>query len=127
MREVFENFEIYYEDRKSYLYAFVSGSKDSLKISLEFWTRVVQKCSELNFNKLLIEEKFDNNVSVADMFTVGEHIASLSYKYRVKIAFIDKDATQFEDNEFGELVSHNRGGDGKIFTSVNDAETWLVI
>ena len=37
-----ETFDIRYEERKGYLYAFVSGDKDSLSISEAYWQAVIQ-------------------------------------------------------------------------------------
>lgn len=126
MKEVYEKYEINYEDRKDYLYAFVNGKEDSLNVSISFLTKVALKCSEMKHDKLLIVENFETNVNMHDMFTLGELVAKLTIKYRIKIAFIDEEDTQFERNQFGELISQNRGARFKIFNSIENAEAWLL-
>lgn len=122
----FKNYEILYEDHNSYLYAFVKGEMDSIETSIDYWTKVINKCKELGREKLLVVEKFENQVSVIDMFVLCEHIAELSYGYYLQIAFIDEEIDHTEVNNFGQTVATNRGVSVQIFESVKDAKVWLL-
>jgi len=60
--------DIRFEDRYGYLYAFVTGEKDSLSVSLKYWQRVIDESVKRGYKRLLVEEEFHNQVSMIDMY-----------------------------------------------------------
>ncbi len=118
------DYEIRFEDREGYLYAYVSGEEDSLAVSLDYWERVITECEKRVVRALLLEEDFPNQSSAIDMYTVTRAIASMA-PGSLRIAFIDRESDHAELNAFGETVAVNRGLHGRIFRDVADAEAWL--
>ena len=52
----FKPYEIRFERRPEYLYAYVGGEHDSLSISLAFWREIADECRRAEARKVLIEE-----------------------------------------------------------------------
>ena len=113
-----------FEERKDYLYVYVTGPEDSFDISRAFFTKVHEKAKELGYQKILVEEDFPNQISITDMFDVGKLLKEL-FPPPLLIAHVDRNPADIDLNKFGELVAQNRGILGRIFSSIEDAEEWL--
>ena len=118
-------YNIEFDDRTDYLYAYVSGDKDSLDISRQYWREIADECRRTKCSKLLIVEDIKESVSTTETYQIASEISSMGFA-GIKIAFIDQHIEQQELNEFGELVSTNRGLNVKLFNKVEEAEKWLL-
>jgi len=125
MPEELQEYTIHFEQRPTYLYAFVSGPKDTGEVSKKFWKEIHDKSIELNCHRLLVEEDFPNQLSTYDMYDVAKTAAAM-FRGKVKIAHVDKNLSDLELNEFGETVSVNRGLINRVFNQVEAAEKWLL-
>lgn len=124
--KAFDNYIMQFDNRKDYFYVKVTGKSDSLDISTHYWNNAIQVCNNADYKKLLVIEKFENQISVTDMFIVCEHIAEKAHNYNIKVAFIDLSSDDKELNEFGETVIQNRGAILKIFKTEEEAKIWLL-
>jgi hypothetical protein len=118
-------YAVKFEHRKGYLYAYGQAKKDSFDVSLGFWKEVAIYCKENGFTKVLVEEDFDTDNSMIDTYeimTQGQKMGLAG----VKIAFVDCHPEQMNTNLFAETVARNRGISGKVFSSVKEAEEWLL-
>ncbi len=118
-------YEINFEQRAEYLFVYVSGDKDSLEISRQYWREIADECQRIKCSKLLIVEDIKEVVSMTEMYQIASEIPSLGFS-GVRMAFVDQYIEQHTLNEFGEIVATNRGIHGKIFNSVEAAEKWLL-
>lgn len=118
-------YNIQFDYREKYLFAFVSGEKDSLEISLMFWKDIFNECESKNFKRILITENFKNDISAIDMYILGEKLTEIAPK-NTSVAFVDSQIQQLEMNKFTETVAYNRGGKGKVFSDFSEAEKWLL-
>lgn len=117
-------YTIKFEDR-GYLYAFVSGEKDSLEISRSFWTEIAAECQAQHQRKLLVEEDFKTQVSLSDLFLLMSELSQLAFP-GLKVAFVDRQFNQHSENQFGIDMARKLGVDCGVFFSVSDAEKWLL-
>jgi hypothetical protein len=119
------SFNMNFEHRDGYLYAYAHAEKDSFKTSFDFWLEIARRCKVGGFTKVLVEEDFDNDLSMIDMYelTSQGHKIGLT---GIKIAFVDCHISQIDNNLFGETVARNRGILGKVFTDIKKAEAWLL-
>ena len=115
---------IRFDDREGFLYAYVSGERDSLAISIEYFHRVVEEAYKRESKRLLIEENFPNQLSLTEIYTLTVEISKM-LKTPLKIAFVDRMAEQNQLNMFGETVAVNRGVYGRVFSDIREAEKWL--
>lgn len=118
-------YAIQFDYRAKYLYAFVSGEKDSLEVSLKFWKEIFDVCESRGFKRILITENFRNDISAIDMYILGEKLSEMAPK-NTSVAFVDDQIQQLEMNKFTETVAYNRGGKGKAFADMTEAEKWLL-
>jgi hypothetical protein len=118
-------YQVVYDDRKTYLFAAVTGPKDSLEISIAFWTEIITEALKNNFKKLLVTEDFKDVVSTIDMYMLVEQLERFGVE-DLQVAFVDKEISQFELNKFAETVAVNRGINGRVFKTESEAERWLL-
>jgi hypothetical protein len=116
---------IKFENLDKYLFVHVTGEKDSLDVSLQFWQEIFKECEARNYKKVLVTENFKNNISAIDMYILGERLVEMAAKDTC-VAFVDNQIKQLEMNKFTETVIYNRGGKGRIFSDMHEAETWLL-
>ncbi|CAN5857804.1 hypothetical protein BH24ACI1_BH24ACI1_14470 [soil metagenome] len=114
-----------FEQRPKYLYACVKGEKDSLEISLQYWKEIADECWRTGYRKVFIEEDINGEMSIIEMYQFTSEIPNIGFS-GIRVAFVDRRLNQQELNKFGELVATNRGLNGKIFNSSEEAEEWLL-
>ena len=118
-------FDIQFEERDGYLYALVTGERDSLAISQEYWRQVIEQCHLLGYQHLLVEEEFPNQLSTMEVYTLIEAIVEMITS-PLKIAFVDHSTEQNDLNLFAETLAVNRGIIGRVFSEMTNAEKWLM-
>lgn len=118
-------YEITFEHRSEYLYAYISGEKDSYEISRQFWLEIAAECNKNGCKKLLVEE--DIVEPIPSLTEVFQGAAERSYMglSGIKIAFVDRYIDHHEQNMFGELVATNRGLFCRVFSDFEQGEKWL--
>lgn len=116
-------FTIVYEDRGRFLYASVTGSQDSLEVSRAFWTAIGEECRRRGFDRVLVIESFEQKGPLADVYEVASELPQIMRG--IRIAFIDRELGDLEQNMFAETVALNRGATGKLFMDEARAVAWL--
>ncbi|MEP6901681.1 MAG: hypothetical protein ABJA66_08025 [Actinomycetota bacterium] len=118
-------YEMSFEYRPQYLYAFVSGEEDSYEISKQYWQEIAAECKKSKCKKVLIEEDIAENVSMADMYQFASEILEIGF-VGIRVAFVDRQGEQQQLNKFGETVATNRGLLSRVFNNAAEAEKWLL-
>jgi hypothetical protein len=118
-------YTIQFDYREKYLFAHVFGERDSLEVSLLFWKDIFDESEAKKYKRILVTEDFRNNISAIDMYILGEKMIEMAPR-NISAAFVDSQIQQLEMNKFTETVIYNRGGRGKIFADIKDAEKWLL-
>jgi hypothetical protein len=120
-----EPYRIKFEHRPQYLYARVSGERDSVKISISYWREIAEECRRNAFTKVLVDEDIVQTVSKLEIYQVASAIPKMGFT-NVLIAFVDRRLEHQEVNQFGEVVASNRGLRVKVFSDTETAEKWLL-
>lgn len=118
-------YDLAFEARERYLYAYVSGEHDSFEISAAYWSEIARELKEQNIDKVLIVEDIIEQSPVADIYNLSVHLVDMGFR-GVKIAFVDRHSGHEELNEFGVLVGSNRGLIAQAFNDETAAEKWLL-
>ena len=118
-------YKLTFEYRPQYLYAFVTGEKDSYEISKQYWQEIAAECQKAGIKKVLIEEDIAQNVSMSDMYQFCSEIPQLGF-FGIRVAFVDRQQEQQRLNQFGETVATNRGLLSRVFNNCEDGEKWLL-
>ena len=119
------SFTLTNEEREGYIYFHVEG-RDSLEVSKAYFSEVFRQAAELGYKKILIDEALEGGLNTIEMYDLTEMISSVENKALLKVAFVDHDAKNATDQEFGVTVVRNRGMNAKRFSSVEEARDWLL-
>jgi hypothetical protein len=114
-----------FKDQGTYLHAYVEGESDSYEISKEYWTEIAAECKRRGARNILVEENLLEDGPLVDVFRLGIELPLMGFHAR-KLAFVDRVPEHLNSNQFGELVTVNRGFDVKMFDTVEAAEKWLL-
>jgi hypothetical protein len=125
MNDPTKPYELTLDEREHYLYARITADTTNVPMSLEYWTSILAKCRELDLKRLLVEQIIPGGLSTTEMFTLATSVAAMK-PLGVKIAFVDPFPHNYEMHQFGELAASNRGLWAKVFTTVPEAENWLL-
>lgn len=118
-----DEYAVHYEDRDDYLYARVSGERDTVANSLAYWREISDEARRRAVTRVLVVEAFKTPAPIMDVYQVAEQIPTLIRG--LVVAFVDERFEQYEENKFGEDVAVNRGAVGKVFSRIEPAIEWL--
>ncbi|MGH8108044.1 MAG: hypothetical protein ACREO1_04900 [Arenimonas sp.] len=121
-----ENTVMAFEDRGSYLYAEVSGPSDSFEISMAYWTAIAEQVHARDSRCLLVLERLGQYAGERDMTLMIDSIIALGFE-NVRVAFVDAFVEDLPIVEQGEILAMERGIEGRVFGSVQQADRWLRI
>lgn len=116
---------IKYTEKESYLHAKVSGTDSDVETAIEYWKTIMQECACRNYSKLLVERNFPIQLDVFDIRTITRHIASLSLKFKIKLAYVENEVSRPGANEYGEDAVQEAGVIARLFNTIKEAEEWL--
>lgn len=120
-----ETCQITFEPRNQYLYFLVEGETQNYPVMKQYWQNIAQKTSEHNSKRILLENVIPAVVSITDMFRIVSELSGMGLS-ESKLAVVDRHPEHSEANEFAVTVATNRGIRMRTFSSVRDAEEWLV-
>jgi hypothetical protein len=113
------------EERPDYLYAYVTGEKDSYEISKRYWQEIADYLVGTDYKSVLVDEDITQPASVVDVFQLVSECPEMGFT-GIRIAFFDRKIEHHELNSFGELVAANRGLDGRAFNDFDMAHEWII-
>lgn len=119
------NYEFITDETKNYFHVILKG-KDSVNVSLDYWGRIFNLIREKGLKKILIEEELDGALTALDAYKVSTKLVELAQDVHSKIAFFDRMPDHSSNNNFGETVAITRGVKIKVFSSLINAEKWLL-
>ena len=115
---------IKFEDRLDYLYAEVTGPRDSHAISTAYWLRIAERCEARKARKLMVVENLGDFEGERDMAVMVDAIIAMGMD-RLKVAFVTNRVEEMARLEHGEILAIERGANGRVFESTSLAERWL--
>lgn len=119
-----KGYNLLLERRAFYLFAKVSGPRDTLQISINYWTEIAEECARSPVERLLVLEELNEKSTVLDMAQMIQLLPQMGFK-DMRIAFVDPK----EDVgllAFAEVRAHELGLTGHVFGGVDAAERWLL-
>lgn len=111
--------------KPTYLHAIVTGlnSRETVERYLQ---EILRECTVRGFFRLLIEERLEGpRLSTLDVFQIAAEGTTSAGGNFEAIAYVDINA-QDGLMKFAETVAANRFLPVKVFSSVSDAEKWLL-
>ncbi len=93
---------------------------------MDYLEHVRSECVSRDCYRVLIEERLEGpRLGTMDVFEIAEHGSIESMGVFQAIAYIDENATG-DSMQFAETVARNRGIPIRVFSTVSDAEKWLL-
>ncbi len=121
--EITDLFKLKFEYLSDYLFARVGG-KDSLKVSKEYWLRVLIESEKHQYNKILIEEDLEGVLLSSEIYEFSVWLSKQKFN-NISVAFVDLHTDHRESNQLSELIATNRGFRVRVCQTTADAEKWL--
>ena len=119
------SYKLTFTQKPAYLHAIVTGSNTKENVG-HYLEEVLQECIARRCSKLLIEERLVGpRLGTVDVFQIAVEGSNRAYGKFEAIAFVDVNA-EGDLMKFSETVATNRGLPVTVFTSVADAERWLL-
>jgi hypothetical protein len=112
------------EDREGYLYARITGDRDSYETTLAAVTEISNICRTRKSAKLLLEHDISGLLTTLEIFKIASQLPTLYQG--VSVGFVVRQAAIPDNPQFLENVARNRGGQGRLFASASEAESWLL-
>lgn len=113
-----------FEERVDYLFAEVTGPRDSRVISTAYWQRIAEQCAIRKTRKLMVVENLGDFDGERDMANMVDAIIAMGMD-RLKVAFVIGRVEEMARLEHGEILAIERGANGRVFESTSLAERWL--
>src|SRR5262245_16142522 len=90
---------------------------------------IAEHCNRANKNKLLLNfteaREAYGKATLVDRYFLAERGQIFAHYKLIKVAGVDR-PERIDPQKFGQLVAQNRGVNARAFTTVEDAEEWLL-
>jgi hypothetical protein len=119
------SYQLTITQKAGYLHAVVAG-ENSTETVARYLEEILRECAARNCHRLLIEERLEGpRLGTTSVFEIAAEGSNHAQGQFTAIAYVDVNA---EGNrmEFAETVAANRGLPVRVFSSVRDAEDWLL-
>ena len=117
-------YELKFEKRPDYLYAFVRAKTIDRDTAIDYLGRIADRCEDLECTKLLLERDIPVMLSDSDLyFTTNEFLRMLK---GVKVAFFNPHISIEKAMEFAITIGTTSGAKFSLFNTIADAEEWLL-
>ena len=114
-----------FDFRDGVLYVKVSGEDDSVDDVIGYGQAVIQQALQHNATRILSDETdLVYRIGTFDVFASAKALAENAP--RIVRAALVVNPVQIKDARFFETVAINRGLDVRMFTSFEEAKTWLL-
>lgn len=119
-----DDIQLVFEDRPGYLFAAVSGPRDSTDISLAYWSRIRDEVERRGAAKLMVVEDLGEHDGPRDLPGMVDALIAMGLD-QVKVAFVVARVELLSQMEHGEILAMERGANGRVFGNTTVAERWL--
>ena len=119
------DYELTIIPRSGYLHAIVTGRNSAETVS-GYLSDLLDEVKLRGCPYVLVEERLEGpRLGLSDVFAIVSDGTDRAFGTIRAMAFVDLNATD-DTMEFAELAATNRAMPVRVFTSVADAERWLV-
>jgi hypothetical protein len=121
----FMTYKLTIDQKPTYLHAIVTGRNSKENVA-RYLKEILDECTIRSYSSLLIEERLDGpRIGMGDVFEIASEGASNAIGRVKAIAYVDVHA-EGDLMQFAENVAVNRGLRVTVFSTVADAEKWLL-
>jgi hypothetical protein len=118
-------YEVSFHQKPTYLHAVVTG-RNSKENVIRYLEDVLRECSSHGYHRVLIEERLEGpRLGTLDIYTIVSRAAGQASGLLRAVAYVDVNS-EGSLMRFAETVALNRALPVAVFSSVADAEGWLL-
>ena len=112
--------------KPTYLHAIITGRNTKENV-MAYLDELRRECMTRGCRRVLIEERLTGpRLSTIGVFQIASSASDQDQRHFKAVAFVDVNAENDDLMKFAETVATNRGISVKVFSSVADAEQWLL-
>lgn len=124
MTDLPDDIRLVFEDRPGYLYAEVTGPRDSMAIAYAYWERVAAECRRRGARKVMVVENLGDHEGERDMAGMVDALMAMGFR-EIQVAFVALRIDLITRLEHYEILALERGANGRVFANPTVAERWL--
>lgn len=114
-----------FEQKNTYLHVTVTG-QNSRETAAQYVQQVLRECVARNCDRLLIEERLEGpRLPMLDVFEIVADVSKKALGMLKAVGYVDVNA-QGDLMKFAETVALNRALPLRVFSTVAEAEKWLL-
>jgi hypothetical protein len=113
------------EEKPTYLHVTVTG-ENSRETCVQYVQEVLRECTARGAARLLIEERLDGpRLPMLDIFEIVADVSKQALGKMKAVGYVDVNAVS-DTMKFAETVALNRSLPLRVFSTVAEAERWLL-
>jgi hypothetical protein len=118
-------YKVTFGRKAGYLHAVVTGTNTKANV-MRYLADILHECVARDCFRVLIEERLEGpRLGTMDIFDIASGQSRDAGRLPI-IAYVDVNATNTSDMKFAEDVAVNRGTFVRVFSSLADAELWIM-
>ena len=118
-------YQLTFDQKPTYLHAIATGLNSSENVA-RYMKEILRECMARSCFRVLIEERLEGpRLEMLDVFEIAAGGSSEANGMLEAIAYVDVNGAS-DLMQFAETVAVNRGLPIAVFSTVADAETWLL-
>jgi hypothetical protein len=123
--ELLMSYKLTITQKPAYLHAIVTGLNNQENV-VRYLEEIQRECTARGCPRVLIEERLEGpRLNTMGVFQIASEATTRSQGFFEAIAYVDVNA-EGDLMEFAETVAVNRGLPVAVFSSVSEAEKWLL-
>ena len=124
-RKHMDPYEVTFHDRQGYLHVLLTGRTENLDAGRKVWEKIEDQCRKRGCKNVLLEKDLTEDMHVVDIYNLMRELDSPGARM-ICVAIVDRRNNRTELNEFAATVAGNRGFTHRFFTTIDEAEKWLL-
>ena len=117
-------YDLEFEEREGYLYAHLQAYVLDVPTAGLYHQELAERLAATGLGRLMIYREVPGAMTVGLAYFLADNLIRLLPS--TKIAFVNPYNSHRENLEFAATVAKNRGGRHAIFSTVEEAEAWLL-
>lgn len=117
-------FELRFEERPGYLYAYAKAETLTEKSALAYFREILDEAVRLGQTQLMVERDIPVMLAAGTLFFTTTEFTEMIQGMRV--VFVNPYAELDDDMNFAITIATNRGADYTVVRNVEAAEKWLL-
>jgi len=118
-------YSLKFEQKSNYLHVTVTG-ENSRETAAQYVQEVLRECVARNCNRLLVEERLEGpRLPMLDVFEIVADVSKKALGVLKAVGYVDVNA-KGDLMKFAETVALNRALPMRVFSTIAEAEKWLL-